>query len=95
MGVIWAFFICGKESSTYRGKNSLLAGCFQKNFFLVYRGAPVEQTKTPPRIRRSIGPGAVIAFKFLGLNTIADRRVIISIDKPILKGWSHYDGQTI
>ena len=38
---------------------------------------------------------SVIAFKFLGLNTIADRRVIISIDKPILKGWSDYDGQTI
>ena len=64
---------------------------FSKNFFLVYRGASVERIKTLPRIRRSVGLSAVIAFEFLRLNTIADWRVIISIDNPILKGWSDYD----
>ena len=68
---------------------------FSKNFFLVYRGAPVEEIKKLPRIRRSVGPSAVIVFKFLGLNTITDWRAIISIDRPILKGRSDYDRQTI
>ena len=34
MSVIWALFICRKESSTYRGKNSLLTRCFRKTFSL-------------------------------------------------------------
>lgn len=92
---------CAQATETLKNRSSLIIFLntlfqgFSENFFLVYRGASVEQIKTLPRIHRNIGPGVVIAFKFLELNTIADLRVIISIDKPILKGWSDYDGQTI
>ena len=98
MSVWWELYgslLAAKKSSLLITEKSAFLHPVSKNFFLVYRGAPVEQIKTLPRIRRSIGPGAVIAFKFLGLNTIADWRVIISIDNPILKGWSDYDGQRI